>query len=119
MDVLLWLLYKPEERQKKKTTEANTPVPQEMCSTYGPSLDVFVIRKFKEIILACFLPLRDTVRQDAKPSKRTEQKRMPQIKSMTLCSARILKIGGYQSKLEEYFSIEPISFISKMKTRNI
>lgn len=91
MDILLCLLYKTEGR-KKKITEANNPVPQEMCSTYGPSLDVFVICKFKEIILACFLPLRDTVRQDAKRSKLTEQKRMVQIKTITLYSDKILKI---------------------------
>lgn len=84
MDELLCLLCKPGERQKKKS--------QEICSTDGPSLDVFVICKFKEIILACFLPLRDTVRQDAKLSKCIEQKRMTQIKSITLCSANILKI---------------------------
>lgn len=91
MDVLLCLRYKPEEKQKK-ISEANNPVPQEMCSTCGPSLDVFVIGKFKEIILACFLPLRDTVRQDAKRSKLIEQKRMMQIKSITLQLAKIIKI---------------------------
>lgn len=76
----------------EKITEANNPVPQNMCSTYGPSLDVFVISKFKEIILACFLPLRDTVRQDAKRFKLIKQKKMMQIKTITLYFAKILKI---------------------------
>lgn len=58
--------YINQKKGRKQITEAHSPVPQETCSTYGPSLDVFVICKFKEIILACFLPLRDTVRQDAK-----------------------------------------------------
>jgi hypothetical protein len=48
-------------RKENEITEANNSIPQEICSTYGLSADVFVICKFKEIILACFLPLRDTV----------------------------------------------------------
>lgn len=89
---IYFFVYYIKQKAEKKITEANNPVPQEMCSTYGPSLDVFVICKFKEIILACFLPLRDTVRQDAKRSKLTEQKRMVQIKTITLYSDKILKI---------------------------
>lgn len=48
-----------KQGKKDTITGANNSIPQEMCSTYEPSVDVFVICKFKEIILACSLPVAD------------------------------------------------------------
>lgn len=56
------LVFYIKQRKEDEITEANNSIPQEICSTYRPSVDVFVICKFKEIILACSLPVTDAVR---------------------------------------------------------